>query len=60
MKLSVVSYLTNSIVDQILQELYATHKTLVSERNDDSPLLWADRGELKRALRCLRLGRCPT
>lgn len=25
-----VSYLTNSIVDQILQELYATHKTLVS------------------------------
>ncbi|XP_039985226.1 capping protein, Arp2/3 and myosin-I linker protein 3-like isoform X2 [Xiphias gladius] len=27
-KLSVVSYLTNSIVDQILQELYATHKTL--------------------------------
>uniref|UniRef100_A0A8C9TDK0 Capping protein regulator and myosin 1 linker 3 n=1 Tax=Scleropages formosus TaxID=113540 RepID=A0A8C9TDK0_SCLFO len=28
-KLSVVSYLTNSIVDQILQELYATHKTLV-------------------------------
>uniref|UniRef100_A0A8C9XGY7 Capping protein regulator and myosin 1 linker 3 n=1 Tax=Sander lucioperca TaxID=283035 RepID=A0A8C9XGY7_SANLU len=28
-KLSVVSYLTNSIVDQILQELYNTHKTLV-------------------------------
>uniref|UniRef100_A0A8C5EQI8 Capping protein, Arp2/3 and myosin-I linker protein 3-like n=1 Tax=Gouania willdenowi TaxID=441366 RepID=A0A8C5EQI8_GOUWI len=27
-KLSVVSYLTNSIVDQILQELYATHKAL--------------------------------
>ncbi|XP_030630499.1 capping protein, Arp2/3 and myosin-I linker protein 3 [Chanos chanos] len=27
-KLSVVSYLTNSIVDQILQELYSTHKTL--------------------------------
>ncbi|TSL47579.1 Capping protein, Arp2/3 and myosin-I linker protein 3 [Bagarius yarrelli] len=27
-KLSVVSYLTNSIVDQILQELYTTHKTL--------------------------------
>uniref|UniRef100_A0AAX7U4G7 CARMIL C-terminal domain-containing protein n=1 Tax=Astatotilapia calliptera TaxID=8154 RepID=A0AAX7U4G7_ASTCA len=27
-KLSVVSYLTNSIVDQILQELYATHKNL--------------------------------
>uniref|UniRef100_A0A8B9LBL4 CARMIL C-terminal domain-containing protein n=1 Tax=Astyanax mexicanus TaxID=7994 RepID=A0A8B9LBL4_ASTMX len=28
-KLSVVSYLTNSIVDQILQELYSTHKALV-------------------------------
>lgn len=28
-KLSVVSYLTNSIMDQILQELYTTHKTLV-------------------------------
>ncbi|XP_061695752.1 capping protein, Arp2/3 and myosin-I linker protein 3 isoform X12 [Syngnathoides biaculeatus] len=27
-KLSVVSYLTNSIVDQILQELYTNHKTL--------------------------------
>ncbi|KAI5608465.1 capping protein, Arp2/3 and myosin-I linker protein 3 [Silurus asotus] len=27
-KLSVVSYLTNSIVDQILQELYSTHKAL--------------------------------
>ncbi|KTF74124.1 hypothetical protein cypCar_00045198, partial [Cyprinus carpio] len=32
-KLSVVSYLTNSIVDQILQELYATHKTLVLQMN---------------------------
>uniref|UniRef100_A0A8C1YLC5 Capping protein regulator and myosin 1 linker 3 n=1 Tax=Cyprinus carpio TaxID=7962 RepID=A0A8C1YLC5_CYPCA len=32
-KLSVVSYLTNSIVDQILQELYATHKTLVLQTN---------------------------
>ncbi|XP_065123498.1 capping protein, Arp2/3 and myosin-I linker protein 3 isoform X4 [Paramisgurnus dabryanus] len=30
-KLSVVSYLTNSIVDQILQELYATHKTLLRQ-----------------------------
>uniref|UniRef100_A0AAY4D1R9 Capping protein regulator and myosin 1 linker 3 n=1 Tax=Denticeps clupeoides TaxID=299321 RepID=A0AAY4D1R9_9TELE len=30
-KLSVVSYLTNSIVDQILQELYATHKVLVKQ-----------------------------
>uniref|UniRef100_A0A3B3BXA4 Capping protein regulator and myosin 1 linker 3 n=1 Tax=Oryzias melastigma TaxID=30732 RepID=A0A3B3BXA4_ORYME len=32
-KLSVVSYLTNSIVDQILQELYTTHKTLVNQRH---------------------------
>ncbi|XP_013978498.1 capping protein, Arp2/3 and myosin-I linker protein 3 isoform X1 [Salmo salar] len=30
-KLSVVSYLTNTIVDQILQELYATHKTLTCQ-----------------------------
>uniref|UniRef100_A0AAY4D1T4 CARMIL C-terminal domain-containing protein n=1 Tax=Denticeps clupeoides TaxID=299321 RepID=A0AAY4D1T4_9TELE len=30
-KLSVVSYLTNSIVDQILQELYATHKVLTRQ-----------------------------
>ncbi|XP_010887354.1 capping protein, Arp2/3 and myosin-I linker protein 3 isoform X1 [Esox lucius] len=30
-KLSVVSYLTNSIVDQILQELYTTHKTLLHQ-----------------------------
>ncbi|KAI1888768.1 hypothetical protein AGOR_G00172120 [Albula goreensis] len=30
-KLSVVSYLTNSIVDQILQELYATQKTLARQ-----------------------------
>uniref|UniRef100_A0A3Q1FSS8 Capping protein, Arp2/3 and myosin-I linker protein 3-like n=1 Tax=Acanthochromis polyacanthus TaxID=80966 RepID=A0A3Q1FSS8_9TELE len=30
-KLSVVSYLTNSIVDQILQELYGTHKTLTRQ-----------------------------
>ncbi|KAM9530214.1 capping protein, Arp2/3 and myosin-I linker protein 3-like isoform 3-T4 [Salvelinus alpinus] len=30
-KLSVVSYLTNSIVDQILQELYATQKTLTRQ-----------------------------
>ena len=33
-KLSVVSYLTNSIVDQILQELYSTHKALVSNYLD--------------------------
>ncbi|XP_056149842.1 capping protein, Arp2/3 and myosin-I linker protein 3 [Lampris incognitus] len=30
-KLSVVSYLTNSIVDQILQELYNTHKALLRQ-----------------------------
>ncbi|KAJ8272534.1 hypothetical protein GJAV_G00090320 [Gymnothorax javanicus] len=30
-KLTVVSYLTNSIVDQILQELYTTHKTLTRQ-----------------------------
>lgn len=29
-KLSVVTYLTNSIVDEILQELYHSHKSLVS------------------------------
>uniref|UniRef100_A0AAR2JSM6 CARMIL C-terminal domain-containing protein n=1 Tax=Pygocentrus nattereri TaxID=42514 RepID=A0AAR2JSM6_PYGNA len=32
-KLSVVSYLTNSIVDQILQELYSTHKALVGAQS---------------------------
>lgn len=43
-KLSVVSYLTNSIVDQILQELYATHKTLVTTNQFLSPFVcsfWA-------------------
>uniref|UniRef100_A0A3Q3WA78 Uncharacterized protein n=1 Tax=Mola mola TaxID=94237 RepID=A0A3Q3WA78_MOLML len=35
-KLSVVSYLTNTIVDQILQELYATHKTLVNMKPCES------------------------
>uniref|UniRef100_A0A4W5NM88 Capping protein regulator and myosin 1 linker 3 n=1 Tax=Hucho hucho TaxID=62062 RepID=A0A4W5NM88_9TELE len=30
-KFSVVSYLTNSIVDQILQELYTTHKALLRQ-----------------------------
>lgn len=38
-KLSVVSYLTNSIVDQILQDLYATHKTLVWPPSQNMPLL---------------------
>lgn len=33
MKLSVVTYLTNSIVDEILQELYHSHKSLVSLLN---------------------------
>lgn len=33
MKLSVVTYLTNSIVDEILQELYHSHKSLVRLRN---------------------------
>lgn len=32
-KLSVVTYLTNSIVDEILQELYHSHKSLVSLLN---------------------------
>ncbi|TNM87511.1 hypothetical protein fugu_005732 [Takifugu bimaculatus] len=36
-KLSVVSYLTNSIVDQILQELYATHKTLTGQMSHLNP-----------------------
>ncbi|XP_060785870.1 capping protein, Arp2/3 and myosin-I linker protein 3 isoform X2 [Neoarius graeffei] len=43
-KMSVVSYLTNSVVDQILQELYATHKTLLQQvarvrRPDDSAMI---------------------
>lgn len=29
-KLSVVTYLTNSVVEEILQELYSVHKSLVS------------------------------
>ncbi|XP_053359659.1 capping protein, Arp2/3 and myosin-I linker protein 3 isoform X2 [Clarias gariepinus] len=42
-KMSVISYLTNSVVDQILQELYATHKTLLQQvarvrRPDDSAM----------------------
>ncbi|XP_047012619.1 capping protein, Arp2/3 and myosin-I linker protein 3 isoform X2 [Ictalurus punctatus] len=45
-KMSVVSYLTNSAVDQILQELYATHKTLLQQvarvrRPDDSATIRA-------------------
>ncbi|XP_061653768.1 capping protein, Arp2/3 and myosin-I linker protein 3 isoform X2 [Phyllopteryx taeniolatus] len=41
-KLSVVSYLTNSIVDQILQELYTTHKTLVLLREVSQTKRWDD------------------
>ncbi|CAL8270433.1 unnamed protein product [Arctogadus glacialis] len=36
-KLSVVSYLTNSIVDQILQELYATHKAFTQQVSQLKP-----------------------
>lgn len=35
MKLSVVTYLTNSIVDEILQELYHSHKSLVNILSPD-------------------------
>uniref|UniRef100_A0A8C9RQ31 Capping protein regulator and myosin 1 linker 3 n=1 Tax=Scleropages formosus TaxID=113540 RepID=A0A8C9RQ31_SCLFO len=48
-KLSVVSYLTNSIVDQILQELYATHKTLT--RQVSQMKRWDDGGTGKRSHR---------
>ncbi|XP_061695742.1 capping protein, Arp2/3 and myosin-I linker protein 3 isoform X3 [Syngnathoides biaculeatus] len=41
-KLSVVSYLTNSIVDQILQELYTNHKTLVLLREVSQTKRWDD------------------
>lgn len=34
-KLSVVTYLTNSIVDEILQELYHSHKSLVNILSPD-------------------------
>ncbi|KAF1383345.1 hypothetical protein PFLUV_G00130960 [Perca fluviatilis] len=45
-KLSVVSYLTNSIVDQILQELYNTHKTLL--RQVSQAKRWDDVGTGRR------------
>ncbi|MFT7800129.1 capping protein, Arp2/3 and myosin-I linker protein 3 [Arapaima gigas] len=48
-KLSVVSYLTNSIVDQILQELYATHKTLTHQVSQMKR--WDDGGTGKRSHR---------
>ncbi|XP_068605099.1 capping protein, Arp2/3 and myosin-I linker protein 3 [Brachionichthys hirsutus] len=50
-KLSVVSYLTNSIVDQILQELYATHKALVLLRQVSQVKRWDDGGSCRRTVR---------
>lgn len=44
-----VSYLTNSIVDQILQELYATHKTLVNAKH------LTGGGGKEKEMMCLRL-----
>ncbi|XP_072297074.1 capping protein, Arp2/3 and myosin-I linker protein 3 isoform X2 [Eucyclogobius newberryi] len=52
-KLSVVSYLTNSIVDQILQELYASHKTLL--RQVSQVKRWDDAGTGRRTVRHSRL-----
>uniref|UniRef100_A0A1A8H636 CARMIL C-terminal domain-containing protein n=1 Tax=Nothobranchius korthausae TaxID=1143690 RepID=A0A1A8H636_9TELE len=52
-KLSVVSYLTNSIVDQILQELYTTHKTLL--RQVSQAKRWDDVGTGRRTVRQSRL-----
>ncbi|XP_022603805.1 capping protein, Arp2/3 and myosin-I linker protein 3-like [Seriola dumerili] len=52
-KLSVVSYLTNSIVDQILQELYTTHKTLL--RQVSQAKRWDDVGTGRRTIRQSRL-----
>ncbi|XP_010783255.1 leucine-rich repeat-containing protein 16B-like, partial [Notothenia coriiceps] len=52
-KLSVVSYLTNSIVDQILQELYTTHKTLL--RQVSQAKRWDDIGASRRTVRQSRI-----
>uniref|UniRef100_A0A1A7XJJ3 Leucine rich repeat containing 16B n=1 Tax=Iconisemion striatum TaxID=60296 RepID=A0A1A7XJJ3_9TELE len=52
-KLSVVSYLTNSIVDQILQELYTTHKTLL--RQVSQAKRWDEVGTGRRTVRQSRL-----
>ncbi|XP_062261269.1 capping protein, Arp2/3 and myosin-I linker protein 3 isoform X2 [Platichthys flesus] len=52
-KLSVVSYLTNSIVDQILQELYTTHKTLL--RQVSQAKRWDDVGTGRRTIRHSRI-----
>uniref|UniRef100_A0A8C7LII9 Capping protein regulator and myosin 1 linker 3 n=1 Tax=Oncorhynchus kisutch TaxID=8019 RepID=A0A8C7LII9_ONCKI len=52
-KLSVVSYLTNSIVDQILQELYTTHKTLLCQVSQAKRL--DDAGTGRRTIRQSRI-----
>ncbi|XP_051944703.1 capping protein, Arp2/3 and myosin-I linker protein 3 isoform X3 [Hippocampus zosterae] len=52
-KLSVVSYLTNSIVDQILQELYTTHKTLL--RQVSQAKRWDDAGTGRHTIRQSRV-----
>nr|XP_057921932.1 capping protein, Arp2/3 and myosin-I linker protein 3 isoform X2 [Doryrhamphus excisus] len=52
-KLSVVSYLTNSIVDQILQELYTTHKTLL--RQVSQTKRWDDAGTGRHTIRQSRI-----
>ncbi|XP_077354043.1 capping protein, Arp2/3 and myosin-I linker protein 3 isoform X2 [Festucalex cinctus] len=52
-KLSVVSYLTNSIVDQILQELYTTHKTLL--RQVSQAKCWDDVGTGRHTIRQSRV-----
>ncbi|XP_077354062.1 capping protein, Arp2/3 and myosin-I linker protein 3 isoform X4 [Festucalex cinctus] len=54
-KLSVVSYLTNSIVDQILQELYTTHKTLVLLRQVSQAKCWDDVGTGRHTIRQSRV-----
>ncbi|XP_074544479.1 capping protein, Arp2/3 and myosin-I linker protein 3 isoform X4 [Halichoeres trimaculatus] len=54
-KLSVVSYLTNSIMDQILQELYTSHKTLVLLRQVSQAKRWDDVGTGRRTVRQSRL-----
>ncbi|XP_068197751.1 capping protein, Arp2/3 and myosin-I linker protein 3 isoform X2 [Antennarius striatus] len=58
-KLSVVSYLTNSIVDQILQELYSTHKTLVLLRQVSQAKRWDDAGSCRRSIRQSRVIESP-
>ncbi|KAM6948637.1 capping protein, Arp2/3 and myosin-I linker protein 3 [Aplochiton taeniatus] len=52
-KLSVVSYLTNSVVDQILQELYSTHKSLL--RQVSQAKRWDEGGTGRRTTRHSRI-----